>query len=199
MSWRAVVIVIGLCLSSSGCGIVQYTALNTVAVPGRVVNQCRNKIHEKEAADTAWRQVAPTCPDGEYSTAYEKGFRRGFKEHLDANGDAQPPGTPPLCYRVLCLETAAGNQAVRDWYAGYSHGVRVAQETGIRSWIVVPPSDRLLTSVVAPFGGAASSDRRDAAPTLPAPRRATPPAEKNDQASNAPAQAARVPMYSGAR
>jgi hypothetical protein len=76
----------------------------------------------------------------------------------------------------------------------------VAQETGIRPWIVLPPSDRLLTSVATPFGGPPASARGDAAPTLPLPRPVAPaPVEKVGQAPQAPPQTAHVPAFSVTR
>lgn len=188
MRWNAVLIVIGMNITSSGCGIIEYTAINSVALPARCVNQCRAKYREREAADHAWKQIEHACPEGQYSADYAKGFKRGFAQYLDANGDGQPPGAPPLCYRCLDGETPAGNQAVRDWYAGYSHGMRVAQETGIRSWIIVPPSDMLRNSVVAPFGTQPGSDGSSGAPSLPAPRKVSPESPETDASAQAPSR-----------
>ncbi len=205
MKWKAAMIVIGLSFASSGCGIIEYTAINAAILPARCINQCRARIHEREAADHAWKQVAQSCPDGQYSVDYEKGFKRGFVQYLDRNGDGQPPGAPPACYRCLHGETPAGVQAVRDWYAGYNHGARVAQETGIRSWIVVPPSDMLTNSIVAPFGSrpGAEGAGTGAGSTLPAPRKVAPEppdSEPNNQAARESSGAVSpMPMNSNAR
>lgn len=170
MRLYAIVAVVALSLGSSGCGIIKYSALNTVVAPARLVNECRNRNEECAAADVAWKQVQAACPDGRASKAYAKGFKKGFVEYLDANGNHQPPGMPPLWLRTMPFESPAGHQAIEDWYAGYRHGAQVAHDSGIRRWIVVPPSDMLPNSVVAPFNPA-SSRTAYPSPALPAPRK----------------------------
>src|SRR4051794_24133388 len=104
----ASLVLMGLACCNTGCGIVKYSTINLWVPPGRILNQWRNRLNECEAAEVAWKQMRYTCPDGEYSKAFAKGFKKGFIEYLDANGTPQPPGAPPYCYRFLCFESPDG-------------------------------------------------------------------------------------------
>ena len=140
-----------------------------------------------------------TCPDGSIRRTTQ-GLQKGFKEYLDANGESQPPGAALM----LSLRTRerSRHSGIRDWYAGYGRGVLVARESGIRSLIVVPPSDMLTNSVVAPFADSRSDPSRGSI-ALPQPRKLTsqlPPAEPNGQTLGVPAEPMRpVTVHSETR
>jgi hypothetical protein len=197
MRMRAIAIVIGFSLGASGCSVVKYSAIDLTVPAGQVVNRWRNRCYERRAADAAWKQFEASCPGKQHSEGFCDGFKKGFVEYVDANGTGVPPGMPPPCYRNVPLETPAGRQIIADWYAGYAQGSAAGQASGLRSLLVVPPSDMLRNSIVAPIRPVADSGARlPASPDLPTPRMV--PAPEDVLPDNDNAAAANRAKLSGA-
>jgi hypothetical protein len=94
----------------------------------------------KRWAQEEWALLAAEAPGGPFSPDYKSGFLQGFVDHVYAGGRVTPPVMPPRRYWRLSYRNQEGQEAVRQWYAGFEHGARVAQEKGYRDLAVIPSS-----------------------------------------------------------
>lgn len=148
MSHKVVQLVAGLCLASVGCAytgnatggwdLYRNSIRNLGEEPGRVVDwvAITNIIQSK--TDAAWRAVAKAHADHPYSTDYECGYKAGYRDYLEAGGNGQPPAVPPPRYRTSGYRNPEGQEAIKDWYAGFAHGARDAMASGLRHSFLVP-------------------------------------------------------------
>jgi hypothetical protein len=90
-------------------------------------------------AQDEWQQLAADSSDS-FSPDYASGFLQGFVDQVYAGGTASPPPMPPRRYWRLPYRNERGQQAIRDWYAGFEHGARVAHDKGYRDRAVIPSS-----------------------------------------------------------
>ncbi len=163
---------IGLVLiaSSSGCSFYVFGIHNMVHAPVEAWNDCKQKIQFRKIARSVWKEYESSQPH-EFSKYYIDGFEEGFVDYLFAGGRGEPPAIPPWIYRSTHFDTPEGPQAIEDWYAGFRHGVREAQASGIRNWVVKPIS---LPPFEEPGIPATPRDSRPTAETteeiLPQPR-----------------------------
>ncbi|MDH3716619.1 MAG: hypothetical protein OES79_00735 [Planctomycetota bacterium] len=88
-----------------------------------------------------------------FSVDYARGFEDGFVDFLDAGGTGQPPPVPPRRYWRAKYQTADGQLAIQQWFSGYEDGVRAAQASGYRDFVVIPVSDALVATTQSEFHG----------------------------------------------
>ncbi|MCC6420327.1 MAG: hypothetical protein IT429_18995 [Gemmataceae bacterium] len=135
---RAVLMTVGACVLCSGCALVGEGARNLLSIPAQAVEQVREGARNRRLARAAWQQAR--AMGGPYSEDYGDGFCDGFVDHLEFGGHGEPPPLPPRRYWGVNYQTAEGNLAVQDWFAGFRHGAAVAMQTGYRRWITLPTS-----------------------------------------------------------
>jgi hypothetical protein len=152
MRLQQIAFVLGLCVLESGCcgSFLQYAARNLVEAPLDCLDECAAKRRNRQWAKAAWNRIAHSDPGQAYSEDYQDGFIAGFADYLDNGGDRGViPVAPPHRYRRVGDLSPAQYQAAEDWFAGFRHGVAVAQGSGLRLWNVVPTSGEGLP---APYG-----------------------------------------------
>jgi hypothetical protein len=135
-------------------------------------------------AAEAWVRTQSDGP-GPFSPAYACGFKEGFVDYLDAGGSGEPPPLPPRKYWSAGYETAAGQAAIRDWFAGFRHGAAVAGQSGARRCTTVPSS----TMVAYASGRFPPAQGAPTFTPTPGPAESIPPA-----AELVPAPAADAPL-----
>jgi hypothetical protein len=98
-------------------------------------------------AEAAWEQVCRMHPGEHFAEDHAKGFQAGFTEHL-YRGTVAPPPLPPACYRTVRYQTPEGYRAIESWFAGFRHGVSVAQAGGYRDCVTGPSAFRAPAAVL---------------------------------------------------
>ncbi len=68
---------------------------------------------------------------------YRVGFCDGFVDFVYAGGKGEPPAIPPRQYWNVDLRSPDGHNRAEQWFAGFRHGKRVADEGGYRSLVVI--------------------------------------------------------------
>jgi hypothetical protein len=161
---------------SLGCSLITTGTRNLLVETSRCVEDVCEARRNHQLAHDAWNEVRGANPGHSFSTEYEDGFYQGFLDYLDAGGSGEPPAFPPRKYWGVHYQTAAGYQAVQDWFTGFRHGATTARDSGVRQYIILPSSlPELQTGPAEPApapeatapGAAAELD-------LPAPRRVLP-------------------------
>jgi hypothetical protein len=188
MCWKRTLLAMGLCALGAGCEtpvgcnleIFRYATRNLLEAPVDARDDCMERSHNRHLAEAAWHGVQQAHPDQVYTVYYAQGFLDGFSDYLYAGGTGEPPVVPPWQYRRLAYETPEGAQAVEDWFAGFRHGARAAQESGFRNLVVVPVA--LRGTPVPPWmsqTAMTSAPPVEGAPgaTLPPPRKVPGPEE----------------------
>ncbi len=122
----------------SGCSWLPWLGRNLVGTPLEVVESCCFDAEMYLCAHKAWGEVAASCPDKQFSSAYQDGFCHGFVDYVRRGGSGEPPAMPPMCYRYPVLRTPEQQQAIDDWFAGFRLGSAVAREQGWRDGVIVP-------------------------------------------------------------
>lgn len=127
-----------LCLT--GCSWLPFAIDNLTGSTTGVFAEYKFKQQCKQLAELAWET---TCQEPAHrlkhrSSEYEIGFKAGFIDYLDCNGNGEPPGTLPRHLRRPILRNAEQQQEIFDWIAGFRHGASVAAQENWRSRIVVP-------------------------------------------------------------
>jgi hypothetical protein len=145
MRLQLIVLVLGLCAFESGCCgcgcYFQYAVRNLIDAPIECLDECAARHRNRQWAKAAWNRIAHSDPAQSFSEDYEDGFLAGFADFLDNGGDrGLVPVAPPHRYRRVSELSPAQYQAAEDWFAGFRHGVAVAQGSGLRLWNVVPTS-----------------------------------------------------------
>jgi hypothetical protein len=201
MKLSAALLVVGLSGLGSGCTYYVNAARNLTEAPIDAADNVHQRLRNHRLAKEAWEAVRGADPGHEYSEDYACGFKEGFADYIYAGGHGLPPEAPPYCYRKSNHQTPAGVQAAEDWFAGFRHGARVAKESGLRQYMLVPtatpgPFPEFDSSVkLARLAQAAASAPAE---PLPAPRKEERPADKPAPPSKVtePVSAA-VPPVSG--
>jgi len=137
--------IIGLCTLSTGCNIAQLATQNLCYETTLCCDDLRECIRCRYLADSAWREIQKANGGHTYSADYARGFKAGFVDSLSADGTGAPPSVPPPRYWKPRYQTSEGQQAIDDWYAGFQHGVAVAQAS---DGVLVQPSET--TGTIAP-------------------------------------------------
>jgi hypothetical protein len=142
MKWKLAVLAIGLGVFGQGCNLVCHGVYVVTFKTAQYVSDCREKNRNRKWAEAAWKDVQKADPGAPYSEDYGKGFKEGFTTFVYRGGTGEPPPVAPPRYRTLKYQTPEGYQAIQDWFAGYRHGVDVAQKGGYRQWVTGPTSLR---------------------------------------------------------
>lgn len=140
----------GVCALAVGCElpvgigleVFRYSTQNLIEAPLSARDDCVERSRNRRLAEEAWKDVQQAAPDQPYTVHYARGFKDGFADFLYAGGSGEPPVVPPRPYQGVAYETPEGQQAVENWFAGFRHGARAAQESGLRNLVVVPVSLR---------------------------------------------------------
>lgn len=171
--------VMGLCAVTSGCQLARYTIRNSAFEITEDVTDCREHIRNHKLADVAWREVEGAEPGLNYSADYARGFKRGFEDFLYLGGDGHPPGFPPSRYWKYRFETAEGQLAADDWFAGFQRGAAVAQQRGVRERVLVRNSvytgTQVHTPLISPSAAEPPAASERVTPPKPASGGAAPP------------------------
>ncbi len=138
------------CLSTVGCSLLAEThrvfflAKRTTELEPKHFRYLKNeKLTRKRnvgLAKQVWAEVAAGSDAESYSKHYMRGFIDGFADYLYRGGTGEAPLVPPRDYWRLGYQTAAGKQAIEDWFAGFRHGVDECRARGYREMAVVPSS-----------------------------------------------------------
>jgi hypothetical protein len=152
---------------AAGCSWVPYALNNMLETPTEVVERYALRCRFRRMAKDAWAE----CSKGQkYSRYYERGFKDGFVEFLDADGTGNPPAVPPWWYRQNRFLTPGGQLEVEDWLAGYRQGALVARASGYRIIVTVPVTLPPLHTPGPEAPQVPVTAGPDAAVTLPPPR-----------------------------
>jgi hypothetical protein len=167
--------VVGLCAACAGCGPVAHVVQTVIIEPveySRRGAECVECRRNQKLAEAAWAKVEAGS-SGFYSPDYACGFKSGFADYLFAGGSGEPPPLPPRQYWRPKYETVQGQQAIRDWFAGYRVGVASAWSSGYRQLVTVPASTALAGRGIPPAPDVPAVLRADdpsAPQPLPPPR-----------------------------
>lgn len=141
MRAKALLCIIGLGLLGSGCSVVSTATRVVSARVKETIDDCLERRRNEEWAEAAWQEVCLAYGGGAFSEDHAQGFKAGFTEHL-YRGTIQPPPLPPASYRCVRYQTPEGYRAIEAWFAGFRHGVSVAQAQGYRDCVTGPSALR---------------------------------------------------------
>lgn len=138
-----IVLVAVLMSTQTGCSVWQlarrtmFCELNEYpqVTDARLSNQQYQRWAKQE-----WHRICETEGGGTYSSDYGNGFIQGFVDLVSAGGSASPPPIPPRKYWRIGYRNARGQRAIEEWYQGFEHGARVAEEGGYRDRAIIPSS-----------------------------------------------------------
>jgi hypothetical protein len=102
------------------------------------IDDCVEGVRNRHWAERAWEEVCQGEPARGFSTHYAQGFKEGFATFIYEGGTGLPPPLPPRRYRSVQYQNPQGYRAIEDWFAGYRHGVRVAEQGNYRRWVTGP-------------------------------------------------------------
>ena len=128
----------GLCMLMTGCQLAKNVVRNLTNETKLATEECDEHCRYYKLAQTHWDLVGKADPHYPGSMDYADGFKEGFTDYLEFGGSGQPPYLPPRRYWGASFRTPEGSRAIEEWFAGFRHGVRVAQETGYRQWVTMP-------------------------------------------------------------
>lgn len=169
----------GLCLAGQGCTPLGRAFRTTVIQPVvycHSLNCLVDGVHDAQLAKEAWERYQGDHSGTAYSPDFATGFKTGYADYLFAGGTGNPPPVPPRCYWNSCYETPEGQQAIRDWFAGFHEGAVAAKESGYRELVTIPtwvppkPSSLPPPGAPPPVGpGPGLHENLPVAPQLPSP------------------------------
>jgi hypothetical protein len=163
---------IGLALfASAGCSLVGRSIQTVACRTQQQWQDCAERHRNARWAAQAWEAVQH---GGNYSPAYERGFKEGFASYVYLGGTGEPPPLPPSEFRKLRNQTPQGYRAIEDWFAGYRHGGAVARTGGYRDWVTGPSSLRS-AAVPHPIGQPPVAPPPPAPPPGPGAQQLPPP------------------------
>lgn len=175
MRMKTFLLLLGLSLLNSGCGLFASASRNLVVQPLQCLDEASTSKRNNGLAKTAWKEIKGRKTDSPYSAAYEEGFLEGFADYLDAGGTGEPPAAPPRRYLTVRHQTPAGYQTILDWNAGFRHGASTAEQIRHQRVITVPVTAPLPgTPLLGPTPDSAAPASE--LPALPEPRKVMPPA-----------------------
>ncbi len=124
----------------SGCSIVGTATHNVLTEIHQHQEDHAEHRRNADLATQAWAEYQAGHAATALSDAFADGFQAGFADYLYAGGTGEPPALPPRHYWKVGYESAAGHQAMEDWFAGFRAGANVARDSGYRRWTVLPTS-----------------------------------------------------------
>ena len=143
-------LLIALSALGSGCNIYFSAARNLFEAPVDRVDNWLTYCRFRREADVAWDAFRAANPGHTYSSYYERGFKFGFVDYLEDNGQGKPPYVPIWCFRNIHYESPEGFQRIADWDAGFQEGAAAAVNSGLREYFIMPTPVQLLGVPVPP-------------------------------------------------
>jgi hypothetical protein len=122
----------------SGCELVELAACNLSYEAWLCKEHTVACVRNRKAAEQALRESYCLNSSQRYSADYEKGFKAGYTDQLDANALLAPPAIPPKHYWSDRYQTPEGHVAIEDWFRGYQQGAHTARISGQREFLAVP-------------------------------------------------------------
>jgi hypothetical protein len=164
----------GLVVASQGCSPLWHATRTTIVEPVHYpqrIDDLKELARNKKLAEKAWAEFEETHEE-DFSEHYALGFKAGYADYLYAGGSGEPPPLPPRTYWRVEFETPEGQEAIHEWFTGFSSGAAVAAQSGYRELVTVPTS-------VAPVISAEEEDP-PAEEVLPPPKKQPPPEKQED-------------------
>jgi hypothetical protein len=162
----------GICVLSSGCGLVCSASRNLKLESSLCVENPIACYRNHRLANTAWMVFQQSNLDHPYSEDFADGFKHGFVEYLTTGGTKPPHPAPPKRYWKVYNQNLEGHQAMEEWLAGFALGVSEAQASGYRQVMTVPsmpaPTDQVRPNEESGPDQASSKPVNE--PILPLPR-----------------------------
>lgn len=112
---------LSLCLLGSVVGCAQIKDYTDDTMIG---------IRDEYASHTAWKRWQDCYADVEYKSHFAEGFMDGYQSMM-AGGNGCQPALPPRDYWQVCYQNPEGQEKIRQWFNGYSHGVLAASQDGV--------------------------------------------------------------------
>ena len=138
MRARLALTFVGLSLLSPGCELFYLAGNDLTHEVEQRTDDLLSCLHYRELAKEAWNDVQKANPDVVFSVHYIQGFKDAYADYLNFGGSADPPPLPPRRYRKVTNQTPEGRQAIENWFAGFRHGAKAAQDSGYRQLVTVP-------------------------------------------------------------
>jgi len=137
MSWKAVLIAASI-TPLAGCRLFESAARNLVNEPLEYLDERKVSHEARSDANRVWQEVCAANPDRTFTKDFANGFKDGYADYLDNGGPGIPPALPPRHYQRSHYLNPEGHALIRDWFAGFQHGIDIAIETGKRGYLTVP-------------------------------------------------------------
>jgi hypothetical protein len=161
----------GLVFLMTGLGMLGISGCNVLTTGVHVLTysteecfeECAEQHRNRKWAEDAMRMQDP---NETWSCDYAAGFKAGFAEFLWRGGNGEPPPLPPLKYRALSYQTAAGYHAIEEWFDGYREGAKAAYEGGYRDLVTGPSALKNTAPIDGPMPPLAAVEPRKA-PVVP--------------------------------
>ena len=182
---------LALCALATGCQLASNAVHNLTYEAKLNAATVQEHCTYEKLARASWQTVQTEHPDA-FPSAYADGFKDGFVDYLQYGGSGQPPYMLPKRFWGPHYRTAAGYQAIEQWFAGFRHGAAAAQQSGYRQWATLPsaqataPPPQLPAATVYPAPGMAAPLENSAPAPLPSlpPPRVVPPSEPKPPTNN---------------
>lgn len=144
MSRNRPTFLLGLILLNSGCTLAVDITRNLSDEICECSNDYVTSIRNHSLASAACRNYQESNQSLHCSSDFAQGFKEGYVSCLEASGAAVPPCFPPLHYGRESYSPQWEPAAIKDWYAGYSSGVAMAQSSGNHA--PTPSSSRVVAN-----------------------------------------------------
>src|SRR5262245_48296626 len=94
-----------LLMPLTGCSWIPYAIDNVENTTQKLFSEQTFKCECRRLAAEAWAAESntPRCLFKHSRSAYEDGFKTGFVDYLDRNGNGEPPAAPPRYLRSRVL------------------------------------------------------------------------------------------------
>lgn len=124
----------------------------------------RNKV----MAAKAWYRQSHCFADHRHPEALKEGFIAGYVAVAEG-GDGCVPSLAPSKYWGWRYQSAAGQQAVNAWFAGYPLGAKAAEQAGIGHWSQIRPAGMVPAGAEAAGGAEAHATGEAGVEMVPTP------------------------------
>lgn len=140
---KRLLLLIVICMSTFGCAGFDTVSHYCVREP---LEFCLRKDRymayrrARKLANKVWQEVLLADPSCRHlpSAHAARGFKDGFVDYVVLGGDGTPPVLPPRRYWRNEFQSPCGQQAIDDWFLGFSAGAEVAMKRGYRNVLAIP-------------------------------------------------------------
>lgn len=143
-SYRTILLLI-IVAAWSGCNVC-YNVRRTLFLEPHQYPTCPDRKESlqvyHEWAECAWIKEARACGRSIAHDDYALGFIDGFVQYVYAGGSTEPPPVPPRQFWNVEMRQPGGHVAAQQWFDGYRHGARFAQDHGYRERVTIHSSYR---------------------------------------------------------